>query len=634
MDKSVTSTAIGLLHYVYSTARRFDSDEGIEKYLSEARAANSRHYELPFPLFMYKCKFDDTDIGGVRCIILTPAVASNDKMVFMHGGGNISRPSSHLWSFLDQLAVKSRRTIVVPLFSLLPDHGRDEIFAEIVSVWNSVSEQTGPGDIALAGESSGGGLALSLAQHIRDHGGEQPGNIVLMSPMLDAEMADPECDDISLADPVKMLGAMRAVGRIWAEGDFDDYRSSPIRGDLTGLAPIMVIVGSNESVLPYCRMLVRRSKAVGVPICSYEYHGMPCGLIIFSSPESIDAAYRIAETLNGTPIERNLLIGGLIRPRITVEGDNIPDDTIRIEGRSLSSSILERFLFHAMGREKYTSEDSVAEFLEICRIANERPYEIPGFMVFKSKTSKSFRCGMEVYEFTPKNPKKRKHILYIHGGSFTSRPTVYHWNLIDRLAQSTGQAVTVPLYPLLPAHTFKEARDDVFELYDEMCTEYPADKISIISDSAGGGISVILAQWLAATGRPQPKCFILISPGLDFSMNNPEIKAVADSDPMLMPEGIIALGHLWSGGLPLDDPSVSPLHGDMSGIKSEIVVFTGTNDILNPDARRLRDIAAQQGKDIVYFEYQGLPHDFLLMPLPEAREALSIVKDIVDRRCA
>jgi acetyl esterase/lipase len=72
---------------------------------------------------------------------------------------------------------------------------------------------------------------------------------------------------------------------------------------------------------------------------------------------------------------------------------------------------------------------------------------------------------------------------------------------------------------------------------------------------------------------------------------------------------------------------VSPVYGSFREL-APVTVFIGTRDVFLPDCRKLRERAAAEGVKINYREYDGMVHDWMLGPLPEAKQVL---KEIVDQ---
>ena len=76
----------------------------------------------------------------------------------------------------------------------------------------------------------------------------------------------------------------------------------------------------------------------------------------------------------------------------------------------------------------------------------------------------------------------------------------------------------------------------------------------------------------------------------------------------------------YRGELPAEDPRVSPINGDLSGL-GPITLFSGTHDILNSDAKRFVPLAREAGVSIDYHEAPGMLHEYPFFPIPEAKRA-------------
>lgn len=235
--------------------------------------------------------------------------------------------------------------------------------------------------------------------------------------------------------------------------------------------------------------------------------------------------------------------------------------------------------------------------------------------------------GHKVYTLAPRQNVGPDHILYIHGGGYIFDILWFHWRLAGYLIDKTGCTITVPLYPLAPEYQARDAFAMVFDLYKKLVGSTDRGALAIMGDSAGGGLGLAVAQAAREEGLPQPSRIVLLSPWLDVAMTNPAIPALAHRDPLLSPLAAIAVGRLYAGDLDVEDPRVSPLHGSLEGL-APIMVFTGRRDILNPDARRLRDLASKAGVALTFFEAAEMMHAWMLLPSPEgaaAREQIAFL---------
>lgn len=219
-------------------------------------------------------------------------------------------------------------------------------------------------------------------------------------------------------------------------------------------------------------------------------------------------------------------------------------------------------------------------------------------------------AGYPVYTVTPKRTIPTAGVVYIHGGAWLYEIRSQHWALIAQIAAEAGVAVTVPIYPLLPWGDARVVNELVVQLFRDLVDRY--GDVRLAGDSAGGQIALSAAQVLRDRGVDDLRT-VLISPVLDSSLSNPGIPAVLPRDPWLGVDGLRALAEMWAGGLPVDNPRVSPLVGDMCGL-GPMMVLSGTHDILNPDAHLLVDKSRAAGVKVTFIERVGGVHVFPLVP--------------------
>jgi monoterpene epsilon-lactone hydrolase len=211
-------------------------------------------------------------------------------------------------------------------------------------------------------------------------------------------------------------------------------------------------------------------------------------------------------------------------------------------------------------------------------------------------------------------------VLFLHGGAYVSEMTPYHWRFVAGLVEAAGCTVHVPIYPLAPEHTHRDAYPVIERAWQMLGASTPSQHRVLMGDSAGGGLALGFAQTLAAGGQPGARDVVLISPWLDLALRNPAIVGFEARDPWLARPGLLEAGRLWAGGDDTALPRLSPLHGPLAGL-GRLTVFIGTRDLLLPDCRRLRDLAAQAGVPCDLIEGAGMIHDWPILPVPDALAA-------------
>lgn len=227
--------------------------------------------------------------------------------------------------------------------------------------------------------------------------------------------------------------------------------------------------------------------------------------------------------------------------------------------------------------------------------------------------------GFPVYEIAPRTGERRR-ILYLHGGAFVFQITSYHWGLIAEMADRLGFGITVPIYPIAPEHDFHAMFGMVGEVYRQMLDETEAGDITFMGDSAGGNMAVVLTMMAAEDALPLPSRHVLISPGLDMSLSNPEVFEAERNDPWLGISGGLEAIRMYSAGFARSDWHISPLYGDLS-VLPKTLLLTGSHDLLSPDNLIFAEKARAAGVEVDVVYEEGMFHVWPLIDMPEARRA-------------
>ena len=245
------------------------------------------------------------------------------------------------------------------------------------------------------------------------------------------------------------------------------------------------------------------------------------------------------------------------------------------------------------------------------------------FSDIESKETKEIKknCNVEIERFMgrkifiirPKNENiSQKKILYFHGGSYIAEMSNNHWNFIEQLVLDTGMTVIIPDYPLAPKYTYKDVFKMVKPLYKEILEEVKSNDLILMGDSAGGGLSLALIEEMAKENYELPEKTILISPWLDAKLENPQIEKVQKLDKELNKDTLKIAGIAYAGGEEnLNNFLVSPIEGNLSKLKN-LIIFTGSNDILTPDMYKLQEKGKKENVEIKINEYQGAGHIWLI----------------------
>lgn len=296
---------------------------------------------------------------------------------------------------------------------------------------------------------------------------------------------------------------------------------------------------------------------------------------------------------------------------------------------SLADKVI-RLLIRMQGeKRRMSSRATYAEYLQKSAI---RPtaYGPPKGLERKVAIVVRHVDGWPVYEVSPKSAAPTRFGLYLHGGGYVEEIVKQHWTLVAQVARDANMRVTVPIYPLPPRATADAVVPVAARLTRALIDAHGANSVTIMGDSAGGGMALAVAQQLRDQGAPVPARTVLITPWLDVTCTDPQIATIEDRDPWKAPPGLIESGEAYRGDLDPRDPLVSPLFGDLNGL-GRILLLGATDDILVVDARNLVARAHGQRLDVEYFEGSSMLHDFPLLPTPEGKRARRLITDFITR---
>lgn len=230
-------------------------------------------------------------------------------------------------------------------------------------------------------------------------------------------------------------------------------------------------------------------------------------------------------------------------------------------------------------------------------------------------------CDIETKEFMSRKifiikPKteqlSKKVILYFHGGAYVAEATTLHWDFLEKLANDTKSTIVMPDYPLTPKYTYKDVFNMVEPLYKEIISKVDVKNLVMMGDSAGGGITLALAEKISQNNIQLPSKTILISPWLDVTLTNEKIKEVQKNDKDLNKEKLLIAGISYARDEEgMKSYLVKPINGPLSKLKN-VIIYTGTYDILNPDTHLLQEKAKKEGIDIQIKEYEQAPHIWII----------------------
>jgi len=225
---------------------------------------------LPPRRLRKRAELTDEHLDGVRVFRLEHRDATTGlRFLYLHGGSYVHEMRAVQWNLASGLLDRLPATLVAPVYPLAPEHSWRDGLAAAERVYSRLADEAGAGNVVVLGDSAGGGLALALAQQLRDAGRPLPAALVLFSPWLDISLSGEDQPGLEKRDPVLRIGYLRRAGELWADGlPPADPRVSPLFGDHAGLPPTIVFSGTRDVLHSDAVRLARANPAV-------EHHSYP-----------------------------------------------------------------------------------------------------------------------------------------------------------------------------------------------------------------------------------------------------------------------------------------------------------------------------------------------------------------------
>jgi epsilon-lactone hydrolase len=199
---------------------------------------------------------------------LAPGSDPSKVLLFFHGGGYCSGSiASHRGMVTETGRAARVRTLAVG-YRLAPEHPFPAALEDALAAYGFLLRQgIAPGEIAIGGDSAGGGLTLATIVRLRDAGQPLPACAWLVSPWVDLQMTGASLADKADVDPLISKPYLEELATAFLAGaDPAGPLVSPLHADLAGLPPLLVQVGSAEALLDDALRIARRAGAADVPV--------------------------------------------------------------------------------------------------------------------------------------------------------------------------------------------------------------------------------------------------------------------------------------------------------------------------------------------------------------------------------
>jgi epsilon-lactone hydrolase len=202
--------------------------------------------------------------------------SSRQVLLYIHGGAFVAGSCLSSRSVAARLADASELPVLALDYRLAPEHSFPAAVEDVIVAYRwLLASGMQAHEIALAGDSSGGNLALAALLSLRDVGESLPAAVVLLSPWIDLTETSASRSTHAEADPYLTPQFMRVAAKHYL-GAINPRTSpaSPLFGDLAGLPPVLIQVGTDEIFLDDSLLLAQRMREVGGAVTLEIWEGM------------------------------------------------------------------------------------------------------------------------------------------------------------------------------------------------------------------------------------------------------------------------------------------------------------------------------------------------------------------------
>lgn len=258
--------------------------------------------------------YEQAEIGGISGWWCRPKdAARNAAILYFHGGAYVVGSTKAYQHFAGQLAARAKASVFVPQYRLAPESIFPAAVNDAQAAYDGLVDK-GFTNIALAGDSAGGGLALitlSLATgKARDGSGVRPVCASVISAWTDLSLSGDSMVTVAEADPLSTKKSLASTATLYLNGhDPRDPLASPLFGDLSGLPPVRMDVGADDILLDDSVRYVAQLEATGGTAEVHTWQGM-----IHVFPSNIKLLKAAKEALDGIAVflRQHLVTGSAI----------------------------------------------------------------------------------------------------------------------------------------------------------------------------------------------------------------------------------------------------------------------------------------------------------------------------------
>jgi acetyl esterase/lipase len=214
-------------------------------------------------------KTEKVDAGGVKAEWITaPGAAADRAILYFHGGGYVLGSIHSHRDMCERLSRAAQARVLALDYRLSPEHPFPAPVEDARAAYRWMLKQgLSPKRVTLAGDSAGGGLTFATLLALKQHGDPMPACAAPLSPWVDLEALGDSMTSKSAEDPMVQKPLVLEMAKTYVgDGDRRNPLCAPLYGDLSGLPPLLIQVGSRETLLDDAVRMADKAKKAGVAV--------------------------------------------------------------------------------------------------------------------------------------------------------------------------------------------------------------------------------------------------------------------------------------------------------------------------------------------------------------------------------
>mgnify|MGYP001795373441 CR=1 FL=1 len=201
---------------------------------------------------------------------------AHQLLIFIHGGAFISGPAQHHWDSVKAIAKQTKHIIWMCDYPKAPENQIKSISDNIDAIYLKALEEYGAANIRLLGDSVGGTLVTTLVQRLVLGKKALPQKIILVTPVMDASMSNPDIEEIEKSDPMlSPKGVLSAKKMCVGNMDLSNKMISPLHGSFESFPSTTLFLAQNDIMYPDGKLAEEKLKRTNAELEVFEGNDMP-----------------------------------------------------------------------------------------------------------------------------------------------------------------------------------------------------------------------------------------------------------------------------------------------------------------------------------------------------------------------